>query len=170
MSHIIRSHATPPHLVHAAHPFQTAYWWTCPLYAPASPHFLMSFRLMKECVAHQFGSSYNRSVFLISKLILCHHGTLQPHYKHIGLCLTFTMWVSKNVSAKMMCTSSISHNVKSLPIPISHIIRSHATPSHLVHVAHPSQTAYWWACLLYAPANPNNFVSFRLMKECVATL
>jgi hypothetical protein len=51
MSHIIRSHATLPHLYHAAHPFQTAYWWTCPLSTPASPNFLMSFRIMKECIA-----------------------------------------------------------------------------------------------------------------------
>jgi len=51
MSHIVRSHATPPYLVHAAHSFQTAYWWACPLYASANPNFLVSFRLIKECVA-----------------------------------------------------------------------------------------------------------------------
>jgi hypothetical protein len=73
MSKIIRWHATPTHYYHAAHPFQTAYWWACPLSAPASPNFLMSFRLMKECVAS-----------------LSSHKTFQPfiwasRYQRLGL-------------------------------------------------------------------------------------
>ena len=70
----------------------------------------------------------------------------------------------------MRCTSPISHNVKSPQIPMSHIVRLHATPPYLVHGAHCFQTAYWWACPLKAPASPNFLVSFRLMKECVASL
>jgi hypothetical protein len=55
----------------------------------------------------------------------------------------------------MRCTSLISHNVKSLQIPMSHIVRSHATPFYLVHAAHFFQAAYWWVCPLYALASPN---------------
>lgn len=69
-------------------------------------------------------------VFANSNSMVCHHDTSLPHYKRTGLHLTSTMWVSKKVPSKMRCTSSISHNVKSLQFPMSHIIRSHATPPH----------------------------------------
>jgi hypothetical protein len=70
----------------------------------------------------------------------------------------------------MKCTSSISHNVKSLYIPMSHIIRSHARLPHLYHAAHHFLTANWWVCPLYALASSNFVMTFRLMKECVAYL
>ena len=99
-----------------------------------------------------------------------HHGTSRHPYKRIGLGLTSTMWDSKKMCSKMRCTSSISHNVKSLQNPMSHIIRLHATPPHLCHAAHVFQAAYWWVCPLYTLANLNFFVSFRLMKACITFL
>jgi len=92
------------------------------------------------------------------------------HHKHTGSCLTSTMWVSKKVSSKMSSPLRFHIMCNLYQIPMSHIIRSHATPPHLFHAAHPFQTAYWWACPLYAPASPNFLVRFRLMKECVASL
>ena len=42
---------TALHLGHVAYPFQTADWWACPFYASARPNLLVSFGLMKECIA-----------------------------------------------------------------------------------------------------------------------
>lgn len=65
---------------------------------------------------------------------------------------------------------SILLSVESPQIPMAHIIRWKGTPPPLSHAARPLWTARWWTCPVYTLANPNSFVSFRLIKECIACL
>ena len=53
---------------------------------------------------------------------------------------------------------------------MSHIRRLYASQHPLFHAVCPFLTVSWWACPLCASTNPNSFVSFGLMKECVASL
>ena len=86
MSHILKSHATPLHLYHAAYPFQTVYGWVCPFYVPASPNLLMSFRLMRDYVASL--STYE--TFLPS--------AWASRYKRLGLGLRLLALATKATS------------------------------------------------------------------------
>ena len=84
--HIISSHATPLHLFQTVHHSQMAHWWACPLYASASPSSLVSFGLMKECVAS-----------------LSTHETCLPfiwasRYKRLGLGLRLLALAAKPMS------------------------------------------------------------------------
>ena len=170
--------------------FRATYWWVYPCTSPTFQK-CVSGKAYIFCFPYVLWSCSNGTVSIICSFVIWSIETkfkispftigvlinfkfnffvIMANNKRIGLCFPSAMWVSIKVSYKMGCTSSDFHNVKSLHIPVSHIIKPHATPPRLFQAAHPFQTAHWWTYPLYALASPNSLVSFGLIKECVGFL